>query len=72
MLNQAIYNSELLYRNFKSLSKSQRRDFINILLNDKEFEEDLLDIAVIEQRKDEPAISLEEYLLNRKNRVNDL
>jgi hypothetical protein len=36
----------------------------------KNLKEDLFDIVTIEQRKKEPAISLEEYLSKRKTKPN--
>jgi len=59
-------NAKIFYTGFKSMPKNERRNFINILLSDKEFEEDLMDIAIINQRINEPTISLEDYLNKRK------
>jgi len=66
-MNNVITNAEVFYKNFKALPKKNRKEFIKILLTDKEFEEDLTDIAIINQRINEPSISLEEYLSKRKS-----
>lgn len=47
---------------FRALSKKEKNAIIEKLLNDKEFMEDLIDIAIIEQRRKEPSRSLDEYL----------
>ena len=65
-MNTTAMNAEIFYTGFKSMPKSERRNFINILLSDKEFEDDLMDIATINQRLNEPSISLEDYLNKRK------
>jgi hypothetical protein len=45
----------------------EQQRVVEKLLQDREFVEDLLDIAVIEQRRSEPSRSLEEYLAERKS-----
>ena len=55
---------------FKGLTKKEKRIFIERLLKDKEFVEDLLDMAIIEKRRKEPSRPLEDYLAERKNRRN--
>ena len=47
---------------FNSLSKEEKKVVLVNLLKDPDFREDLIDIAIIEQRKDEPSRPLEEYL----------
>jgi hypothetical protein len=47
---------------FKGLPKKEQQLVVQKLLQDREFVEDLLDIALIEQRPSEPSRPLEEYL----------
>ena len=65
-MNTTAMNVEIFYTGFKSMPKNERRNFINILLSDKEFEDDPMDIATINQRIKEPSISSEDYLNKRK------
>ena len=45
--------SEVFWMAFSSLSRKERHAVVQRLLEDPEFTEDLLDIAIFEQRKDE-------------------
>ena len=62
--------AEVFWMAFKGLQKKERQSVIERLLKDKEFKEDLIDIAIIEQRRAEPSRPLEEYLAERKKRGN--
>ncbi len=59
--------AEIFLTAFRSMSKKQRNAIIDKLLHDKEFKEDLFDIAIIKQRENEPSRSLDEYLAERNN-----
>jgi hypothetical protein len=48
------------------LPKREQQLIVEKLLQDREFVEDLLDIAVIEQRRSEPARPLAEYLAGQE------
>jgi hypothetical protein len=54
----------------ESLSKSEKRVVISRLLEDEELREDLIDIAVYEQRKNEPTRPFSEYLKGKQQRKN--
>jgi hypothetical protein len=54
--------AEVFWLAFKGLAKKEQHLVVQKLLQDREFVEDLLDIAVIEQRRSEPARPLEDYL----------
>ena len=54
--------AEVFWLAFKGLPKKEQHLVVQKLLQDREFVEDLLDIALIEQRRSEPARPLEEYL----------
>ena len=71
-MSSIVSEVDLFYQNFKNLSKRYKREFITKLLDDKEFQEDLTDIAVINSRINEPSVKLEDYLNKRKSRTNDL
>jgi len=53
--------AEVFWLAFKGLPKKERQLVVQKLLQDPEFAEDLLDIALIEQRRSEPFRPLEEY-----------
>jgi hypothetical protein len=55
---------------FRALPKKQRTAVIEKLLKDKEFVEDLTDIVIMEQRRNEPSRSLDEYLADKKRKSN--
>jgi len=50
---------------FRGLTKSQRQVFLEELLREKTYREDLLDLAVIEARRHEPARALRQYIAER-------
>jgi len=54
--------AEVFWLAFKGLPKKEQQLVVQKLLQDKEFLEDLLDIALIESRRSEPSRPLEEYL----------
>ena len=53
---------------FRGLSKPQRQIFLEELLREKTYREDLLDLATIEARRHEPARPLRQYLGERSSR----
>ena len=58
--------AEVFWMAFKGLPRKERHLIVQKLLQDREFVEDLLDLAVIEQRRSEPSRPLEEYLTERE------
>ena len=50
---------------FRGLSKSQRQVFLDELLREKAYREDLLDLAVVEARRHESARPYRQYLAER-------
>jgi hypothetical protein len=58
--------AEVFWLAFKGLPKKEQKRIVEKLLQDREFVEDLLDIAVIEQRRSEPARPLAEYLADQE------
>lgn len=59
--------AEVFWTAFKALPKREREAIIARLLGDKEFVEDLMDIARIEQARREPGtdISLRDYMARK-------
>jgi hypothetical protein len=53
--------AEVFWTAFRSLSKKEREAVVERLLRDRDFMEDLIDIVILEQRKNEPSRSLDEY-----------
>ena len=58
--------AEVFWLAFKGLPKKEQHRIVEKLLQDRGFVEDLLDIAIIEQRRSEPSRSLEEYLADQE------
>jgi len=54
--------TEVFWLAFKGLPRKEQQLIVQKLLQDQEFVEDLLDIAVIEPRRSKPSRPLEEYL----------
>ena len=59
---------EVFLKAFHGLTKSQRQRFLEELLREKSYREDLLDLAVIEARSHEPGRPLRHYLAERSSR----
>lgn len=57
--------AEIFWTAFRALSKKEKEAFMKKLLTDRELQEDLIDIAIIEQRRKEPSRSLNEYIADR-------
>jgi hypothetical protein len=60
--------SEVFMIAFRALPKKAREAVVGKMLSDKEFREDLMDAAIIEQRRKEPSRPLEQYLADRKRK----
>lgn len=54
--------SEIFFLAFRSLPKAERTAVVSRLLTDPEFREDLIDIAVMAQRENEPSRPYEEFV----------
>ncbi|MBA3786388.1 MAG: hypothetical protein H0X15_12790 [Acidobacteria bacterium] len=64
-MTQSQATAEVFYTAFQALKKSEREAFINRLLEDKKLAEDLRYAVIIEKRKTEPTVSLDDYLAKR-------
>ncbi len=56
--------AEVFWTAFTALNKAERGAFLERLIGDPRLREDLLDAALIEERKEEPARGLEEVLVD--------
>ena len=65
-MTKADAMSEVFFTAFRALPKKEREAVIERLLRDKEFVEDLIDIAILDKRRREPSRSLDEYLAEKK------
>jgi hypothetical protein len=66
-MNPQEATAEVFWTAFQALSASQREAVIERLVRDNQFREDLVDIVILEQRKDEPSRPLEDYLADKKS-----
>jgi hypothetical protein len=66
MADMVRETADTVYATFRSLKKTEREAVIERLLRDRQFREDLLDIAIIEQRRGGPGRPLREYLASRE------
>lgn len=67
-MNKVESRAEIFLMALHSLSKQEREAVIARLLDDPELREDLMDIALIQQRRDEPSRSFREYLAERSQK----
>ncbi|MBL7129300.1 MAG: hypothetical protein ISS16_10000 [Ignavibacteria bacterium] len=68
MMSTANATAEVFYTAFKSMSKKEKEAIISKLLTDSDFMEDLIDITIIKQRKNEPSRSLDEYVAEKRKK----
>ena len=53
--------TEMFWLAFNSLSKKDKQTILRRMIKDANLRRDLMDLAVIEERRDEPGIPLREY-----------
>ena len=68
-MRAAAATAEVFWTAFRTLPKAERQAFIDKLLPDRRFREDLVGAAILEQRRREPARPLKEYLAARPRRA---
>ncbi len=61
--------AEVFWTAFKGLSRTEQQAVIRRVLQDKNLRRDLMDLAVIEARRAEPARPLREYLDDSRRRA---
>jgi len=69
MVSKINSRAEVFLMALNSLSKAEREAVISHLLEDPQLREDILDIALIQQRKSEPSRPFREYLAEREQRA---
>jgi hypothetical protein len=60
--------AEIFWMAFRGLPKKEKQSVIERLLKDKEFMEDLTDLAILRQHRKEPSHPLADYLAERGKR----
>lgn len=56
---------QVFLKAFRGLTKSQRQVFLEELLRERSYREDLLDLATVEARRREPGRPLRDYFTER-------
>jgi hypothetical protein len=67
-MTQPQATAEVFWTAFQAMKPSEREAFIGKLMKDKRLAEDLRYAAIIEQRRNEPTISLDEYVAKRNKK----
>jgi len=67
-MTQPQATAEVFWTAFQALKPVEREAFIGRLMKDKNLAEDLRYASVIENRKTEPTISLDDYLSRRQDK----
>ena len=67
-MKAAQSRAEVYLMALESLPKAEKKAVIARLLEDESLREDILDIALIQQRRGESSRPFSEYLAERKNR----
>ncbi len=67
-MNTAQSKAEIYLMALESLSKAEKKAVIARLLEDDSLREDILDLALMQQRRGEPSRPFSEYLAEREKR----
>ena len=67
-MTQSQATAEVFWTAFQAMKPAEREAFIGKLMKDKKLAEDLRYAAIIEKRKSEPTISLDDYLSRRSKK----
>lgn len=67
-MTQSQATAEVFWTAFQGMKPSEREAFIGKLMKDKRLAEDLRYASVIEKRKNEPTVSLDDYLSQRSKK----
>lgn len=62
MVKKSDTTAEVIWRALKGISREDQRLFIQRIIADENLRQDLIDLALIEERRDEPERPLREYL----------
>jgi hypothetical protein len=58
--------AELFWVAFRSLPRHGRQAVVARLMQERQFREDVIDLSILRERRDEPTRSLASYLARRK------
>jgi hypothetical protein len=64
-MTQPQATAEVFWTAYRAMKPKEREAFLGKLMKDKNLAEDLRYAAVIEKRKNEPTVSLDDYLAQR-------
>ena len=64
-MTQHQATAEIFWTAYKGMKPAKRKAFIEKLMTDKSLAEDLRYAAVVQRRKNEPTVSLDDYLSRR-------
>jgi hypothetical protein len=67
-MTQHQATAEVFWAAYKGMKPAEREAFIGKLMTDKRLAEDLRYAAIIEKRRKEPAVSLDDYLAGRSKK----
>lgn len=67
-MTQAQATAEVFWSAFQAMKAAEREAFIGKLMKDKKLADDLRYAVVIEKRRKEPTISLDDYLSRRSKK----
>lgn len=67
-MTQPQATAEIFWTAYKGMKPMEREAFLSKLMTDKRLAEDLRYAAVIEKRRSEPTISLDDYLAARSKK----
>ena len=67
-MTQPQATAEVFWTAFQALKPKEREAFLARLMKDKNLAEDLRYAAVVQKRKNEPTISLDDYLSRRTSK----
>jgi hypothetical protein len=62
MVKKSEATAEVFWTAFKGIPREDQHLFIQRIIRDKNLRRDLMDLALIEERRDEPGRSMREYL----------
>ena len=66
-MTEAEATAEVFWTAFKVLPKAEQQAVLRRLVQDQHLRRDLMDLSLIEERRDEPAWPLREYLKKTQN-----
>ncbi|MEW5871315.1 MAG: hypothetical protein AB1894_18730 [Chloroflexota bacterium] len=61
-MNETVATADVFWAAFKALPKMEQQAVLRRLLKDEHLRHDLMDLALIEERRDEPARPLQSIL----------